>query len=107
MQRKCRYCISLISSNPSVNPARVHSFELKNSSCTVIKFITTVQRVKSICKHELIDISVETGSMDDGLVHCIKPRGMAVDTAAAILAETVKLIAGKENDLDESNSLSS
>ena len=64
-----------------------------------------MQRVKSIREHELIGISVETNSMDDGLGHCIKPGGAAVDAAAAILAETATLIAGNEDDLDESNSL--
>ena len=66
-----------------------------------------MQRVKSICKHELIGISVKTDSMDNGLVHCIKPRRMAADATAVILAETVTLIAGKGGDLDESNSLPS
>ena len=66
-----------------------------------------MQRGKSICKHELIGISVKTDSMDNGLVNCIKPRGMAADATAVILAETVTLIAGKGGDLDESNFLAS
>ena len=39
---------------------------------------------------------------EDGLVHCIKPRGMA-----AILAETAMLLGGNEDDLDGSDSFAS
>ena len=43
----------------------------------------------------------------DGLVYCIKPGGLLADAAAAILAETAKLLAGNEDNLNESNSFAS
>ena len=49
-----------------------------------------------------LGISVETDSTEGNLMHCIKPGGVAADTAAAILAEIAMLIAGNEDNLDES-----
>ena len=43
----------------------------------------------------------------DGLVYCIKPGGLLADAAAAILAETAKLLAGNEDNLNKSNSFAS
>ena len=43
----------------------------------------------------------------NGLVYCIKPGGLLADTAAAILAETAKLLAGNEDNLNKSNSFAS
>ena len=45
--------------------------------------------------------------IEDGLVYCIKPGGVAADVAAAISAETATLIAGNEDDLDESDPFAS
>ena len=52
-------------------------------------------------------ISVETDGTEDGLVHCIKPGGVAADAAAEILAETGTLIAGSNKDLDDSDPFAS
>lgn len=35
---------------------------------------------------------------EDGLLHCIKPGGVAADAAATISAEKAMLIAGKETN---------
>ena len=43
----------------------------------------------------------------NGLVYCIKPGGLLADAAAAILAETAKLLAGNEDNLNKSNSFAS
>ena len=43
----------------------------------------------------------------DGLVYCIKPGGLVADAAAAILAETAKLIAGNDDNLNRSDSFAS
>ena len=52
-------------------------------------------------------ISVETDGTEDGLVHCIKPGGVAADATAEISAETAALIAGSNKDLDDSDTFAS
>ena len=43
----------------------------------------------------------------DGLVYWITPGRLLADAAAAILAETAKLLAGNEDNLNKSNSFAS
>ena len=45
--------------------------------------------------------------MEDGLVYCIKPGGVAANVAAVILAETAMLLAGNKDNLDRSDSSAS
>ena len=40
-------------------------------------------------------------------MHCIKPGGVAADAAAEILAETAVLVAGTNEDLDDSDPFAS
>ena len=40
-------------------------------------------------------------------MHCIKPGGVAADTAAEISAETAALVAGSNEDLDDSDPFAS
>ena len=44
---------------------------------------------------------------EDGLVHCIKPGGVAADAAAEISVETAALVAGSNEDLDDSDPFAS
>ena len=45
--------------------------------------------------------------MEDTLVYCIKPGGVAADAAAVISAETATHLAGNKDDLDRSDSFAS
>ena len=45
-------------------------------------------------------LSIKTDGLEDSLVHCIKPGGMAADAEAAISAETATLLRDVNDDVD-------